>query len=69
VENLDSVMRGETEAWEKCAIRSFIIWILNHMIKLRTVKWAGHVASMGNAYIILMRRVKEKRSLGGPRYK
>jgi hypothetical protein len=40
------------------------------MIKLRRMKWAGHVARMGekrNAYMILVRKPEGKRPLGSPR--
>jgi hypothetical protein len=40
------------------------------MIKSRKIRWARHVASMGermNAYNILVRNLEEKRPLGRPR--
>jgi hypothetical protein len=40
------------------------------MIKLRCIRWAGHVARMGekrNAYRILVGKPEEKRPLGRPR--
>jgi hypothetical protein len=44
----------------------------NRMIKLRRMKWAGHVARMGekkNAYRILVQSQERKRPLGRPRRK
>jgi hypothetical protein len=40
------------------------------MIKSRRVRWAGHIARMGekrNAYRILVRKPEGKRPLGRPR--
>jgi hypothetical protein len=40
------------------------------MIKLRSMRWAGHVARTGekrNAYRILVGKLEEKRPLGRPR--
>jgi hypothetical protein len=40
------------------------------MIKTRRMRWAGHVARMGekrNAYKILVGKPEEKRPLGRPR--
>jgi hypothetical protein len=42
------------------------------MIKSRRIRWAGHVARMGekrNAYRILVRKLEGKRPLGRPRRK
>jgi hypothetical protein len=42
------------------------------MIKSRRMKWAGHVARLGeklNAYWILVGKAEGKRPLGGPRYR
>jgi hypothetical protein len=42
------------------------------MIKSRRIKWAGHVAQMGekkNAYRILMGKPEGKRPLGRPRHR
>jgi hypothetical protein len=42
------------------------------MIKPRMMKWAGHVARMGEnrkAYRILVEKPEGKRSLGRPRYR
>jgi hypothetical protein len=44
--------------------------LLNRMIKSKRMKWAGHVARIGekrNAYGILVRKPEGKRSLGRPR--
>jgi hypothetical protein len=49
-----------------CIVRQVII----RMIKSRRMKWAGHVASMGekrNAYRILVGKPEGKRPLGRPR--
>ena len=40
------------------------------MIKSRRMRWAGHVARMGDkrgAYMVLMGKPEEKRTLGRPR--
>jgi hypothetical protein len=40
------------------------------MIKLRSIKWAGHVIRMGevrNAYKIVVGRADRKKPYGGPR--
>jgi hypothetical protein len=42
------------------------------MIKSRRMRWAGHVAQMGdkrNAYRILLRKPEGKRPLGRPRHR
>jgi hypothetical protein len=42
------------------------------MIKSRMMRWAGHLAHMGetrNAYNILVREPEGKRPLGRPRYR
>jgi hypothetical protein len=42
------------------------------MIKSRRIRWAGHVARMGetrNAYRILVGKPEEKRPLGRPRHR
>ena len=41
-------------------------------IKLREMRWAGHVALMGektNIYSILLRKTEEKGLLGNPRHR
>jgi hypothetical protein len=41
------------------------------MVKLRRMKWAGHVARMGeiiNVYSVTVRTPKAKGSLGRPRF-
>jgi hypothetical protein len=60
------------EFGENCIIRSFITFTLLQiqMIKSRRMRWAGHVAQMGekrNAYRILAGRQEENRPLGRPR--
>jgi hypothetical protein len=43
---------------------------INRQIKSRTMRWAGHVALMGedrNVYRVLMEKPEEKRLLGRPR--
>jgi hypothetical protein len=43
---------------------------INRIIKLRRMRWAGHVARMGekrNAYRLLMRKPEGRRPLGRPR--
>jgi len=55
-----------TRSFMICASSPNIIWL----IKLRRMRWAGHVAHMGNrgiAYIILVGRSEGKRPLGRPR--
>ena len=42
------------------------------MIKLRIIRWAGHVAFMGErrgAYRVLVRKPEGKRPLGSPRHR
>ena len=42
------------------------------VIKLRRMRWAGHVAHMGerrNMYIVLVGKPEGKRPLGGPRWR
>jgi hypothetical protein len=43
---------------------------INRIIKLRSMRWAGHVARMGekrNAYRLLVRKPEGRRPLGRPR--
>jgi hypothetical protein len=45
---------------------------VNRMLKSRRMRWAGHVAHMGekrNAYRILVGKPEGKRSLGKPRHR
>jgi hypothetical protein len=37
------------------------------MVKFRRMRWAGHVARMGNAYRLLVGKTEGKRPLGRPR--
>jgi hypothetical protein len=51
-------------------MRSFITLLLIRMIKSRRIRWAGHVARMGekrNAYRILAIKPGGRRPLGRPR--
>jgi hypothetical protein len=51
-------------------MRSFITCTIIRMIKSRRMRWAGHVARMGekrNAYRILVGKPEGKRPLGRPR--
>jgi hypothetical protein len=45
-------------------------WFIFRIIKSRTMRWAGHVARIGekrNAYRLLVRKKEGKRQLGIPR--
>jgi hypothetical protein len=45
---------------------------VNRIIKLRRMRWAGHVAQIGekrNVYRILVGKPERKRPLGRPRYR
>jgi len=42
-----------------------IIWV----IKLRSMRWAGHVAHRGGAYRVLVGKPVEKGPLGRPRHR
>jgi hypothetical protein len=61
------------EVGENCIMRSFVTYSspsIITMIKSRRMRWAGHVARMGekrNAYGILVGKPEGKRPLGRPR--
>jgi hypothetical protein len=62
------------EVVENCIMRSFItctlLQALIRIIKSRRMRWAGHVARMGEkrtAYRILVGKPEGKRPLGRPR--
>jgi hypothetical protein len=65
--------RREIKSWEvgeNCIMRSLIAPSIIRMIKSRRMRWAGHVARMGekrNAYRILVGEPEGKRPLGRPR--
>jgi hypothetical protein len=62
-----------TGSGENCRMRNFAIYAAYHIyrvIKSRRMRWAGHVACMGDkrgAYRVLMGKPEEKRPLGRPR--
>jgi hypothetical protein len=60
------------EVGENCITRSCMVCTLRpvRVIKARSMRWAGHVASMGEvrgAYNILVGRPEGRRPLGRPR--
>jgi hypothetical protein len=67
----DEVMGG----WRNCKTRSFMICTLhkhNIMMKSRRMRWAGHVARMGEMrtkYRLLVGKPEGKRPPGRPRHR
>jgi hypothetical protein len=61
------------EGGENCIMRSFVISPNNiRIIKSRRMRWAGHVARIGekrNTYMLLVGKPKGRRPLGRPRHR